>query len=267
MSFNYVPSQCPICSSPLSWKNHDLYCTNPDCSRKASANLYHWMSNVGRRGLLGIGDSLISSIVEFYGWNTLQDIYSSPIEIDSCEGMTSMEGIGESKIMLIKQVLRNLLKEPQSFTGFMASLNIKGISYTIGHLLEVSSNLEECLKNNTKDIFQYNGNAVKQSILDNWNYILRIYRLTEKLHLPSVKPTEDSPKEDNRIKVCITGKANDGLTRSQFYEKYKSHIVESSVSSCDYLVCNAASNSSKIKTAKAKGIKVITENELQDIIG
>lgn len=261
MSTNYVPTQCPSCSKPLEWKGHDLYCTNTECPAKASSGLFHWLGCVGRRNLLGVGGSLLCSLVEYYGWESAEDIYSMPLAIDSCEGMASMEGIGESKVSLVKQVLRNLLKEPQSFTGFMASLNIKGISYTVGGKLE-DSNLEECLKNNTKGSFTFRGNAVKQAVLENWDYILKMYNLTSGLHLESPKPSTQELGEDSRLKVCITGKANDGLTRSQFYEKYKDYIVESSVNACRYLVCNVPSNSSKIKTAKAKGIKVITEAEL-----
>lgn len=275
MSFNFVPTNCPICGSKLEWRNHDLYCMSLTCPGKSYGSLYHWIKIVGQRDIMGVGDSLITAIITYYGWQTVYDIYEkNPPTEDNCTGMLSMEGIGEAKLEVIRHVVRYLTKVPQSLTGFLVGMNLKGISYNIAHDLEFQTNLEDCIKNNTRQKLNVTqvkglGEAVLQTLNENWVRILTLYNLTENLHIQKnsapVKAAVEPAKE--KLKVCITGKANNGLTRSQFYKKFENSIVESTVNSCDYLVCNAPSNSSKIKTAKAKGIKVITEDELQEIVG
>lgn len=272
MSFNFVPTNCPTCGSKLEWKNHDLYCVNLTCPGKAYGSLYHWIKIVGQRDIMGVGDSLITSIVSYYGWQSVYDIYEkNPPTEDNCRGMLSIDGIGEAKLEIIRQIIRNLTKVPQSLTGFLVGMNLKGISYNIAHDLEFQTNLEECIKNNTPEILNVTqvkglGEAVFQTLNENWDNLLKLYRLTEGLHIQKTSAESVAEPAKEKLKVCITGKANNGLTRSQFYKKFENSIVESTVNSCDYLVCNVPSNSSKIKTAKAKGIKVITEEELEKIV-
>ena len=272
MSFNFVPTKCPTCGSELEWKNHDLYCMNLTCPGKAYGSLYHWVKILGQRDIMGVGDSLITSIVSYYGWQSVYDIYEkNPPTEDNCKGMLSIDGIGEAKLEIIRQIIRNLTKVPQSFTGFLVGMNLKGISYNIAHDLEFQTNLEECIKTNTPEILNVTqvkglGEAVLQTLNENWDNLLNLYRLTEGLHIQKTSAEAVAEPAKEKLKVCITGKANNGLTRSQFYKKFENSIVESTVNTCDYLVCNAPSNSSKIKTAKAKGIKVITEEELEKIV-
>lgn len=273
-SFNFVPSLCPACGSRLEWKSHDLRCMNLACPGKACGSLYHWIKTVGQRDIMGAGDSLIAAIVSYYGWQNTEDIYrkSLPTE-ENCLGMLSMDGMGEAKLETVRQIVRNLTKVPMPLTGFLVGMGLKGISYKTAHSLESQTNLEECIKNNTPEILNVAqikglGEAALQTLNENWGRILTLYNLTERLHMQRTPlPAEAAAgPAKKKLKVCITGKANNGLTRSQFYEKYRGHIAESPVSSCQYLVCNAPSSSSKIKTAKAKGIKVVTEDELQKII-
>ena len=273
-SFNYVPSLCPACGSRLGWRSHDLCCLNPACPGKAREGLSHWVRTVGRRGAAGIGDALLDAIVSYYGWQNTEDIYrKSPPTEENCLGMLSMDGIGEAKLGLVRQAVRSLTEVPISLTGFLVGMNLKGISYKTAHSLEFQTNLEECIRVNAPQNLNAAqikglGEAVLQALNENWDRILTLYNLTERLHIQRTSlPAEAAagPAKE-KLKVCITGKANNGLTRSQFYEKYRGHIAESPVSSCQYLVCNAPSSSSKIKTAKAKGIKVVTEDELQKII-
>lgn len=269
MSFKFVPQVCPACNHPLEWKNHDLYCVNPNCSNVHSSGLYQWISVVGLRDFKGVGPSLLDAIIYYFGWSSVEDVYSSPVEEQDFIKLLSVDGIGESKVELVRQVIDNLTKISMPFSVFLTGLNLKGLSSKIALTLEQKSNLETCIQENTRQFLNITeikglGESIKQTILSNWDYICKIYNITADLHIKQTKPAE-TQESSSKLKVCITGKANDGLTRTQFYKKYKEHIQEASVASCDYLVCNAPSNSSKIKTAKAKGIKVIAEEELIEL--
>lgn len=64
---------------------------------------------------------------------------------------------------------------------------------------------------------------------------------------------------------CITG----ALTKprkayEQVIEKFGGE--NASISSCDYLICNTPSDSNKFKKAIEKGVKIISEQELIELI-
>lgn len=271
MTFNFVPKGCPGCGADLEWRNHDLYCPNRDCPAKDSSILMHWLSSMGRRDMLGVGDCLLDAVVDYYGWKSVYDIYCSPPQEGSWAGMIKMDGMGESKLQLVGQTIRNLTKTPVAFPIFLEALGIKGIGYKIARILDRDTNLRQCLEEDTRqnlNIAQAKGlgESILQAVLDNWAYMHNMYIHTwEMLQDCSDREAQAVPAE-GKLKVCITGKANDGLTRKQFYDRYADSIEEASIASCDYLVCNQPSNSSKIKTAKAKGIKVITEDELKALL-
>lgn len=264
MTFNYVPKVCPSCNSELAWKGRDLYCLNPACPEHKKLILLHWLKLVGCREVKGIANSLLQAIVDSTGWESVFDVYEAGYNvknIDTWDNMLALPGIGEAKLNLVKQLRDNLLA-PVPLDLFLEGMNIEGISNKTAKVLSQSSNLEQCLKDNTKDKLQVThlpniGESVNSLLLKYWDSLVRMYNNTTHLQQEK-KPAEPSSK----LKVCITGKANDGLTRAEFFKKYEQYIEEASVSSCDYLVCNAESNSSKIKQAQKKGIKVITENEL-----
>ena len=205
MSFNFVPTACPTCGSKLEWKNHDLYCMNLTCPGKAYGNLYHWVKIIGQRDILGVGNSLITSIVTYYGWHSVSDIYEkNPPTEDNCRGMLSADGIGEAKLEVIRHIIRYLTKVPTSLTGFLVGLNLKGISYNIAHDLEFQTNLEDCIKNDTPQKMNVTqvkglGEAVLQTLTENWENITNLYKLTENLHIQKnpapVKAAVESTKK------------------------------------------------------------------------
>jgi len=64
---------------------------------------------------------------------------------------------------------------------------------------------------------------------------------------------------------CITGSlSKPRKAYEQIIEKFGG--TNSSISSCDYLICNTPSDSSKFKKAVERGVKVITETELISLI-
>ena len=51
------------------------------------------------------------------------------------------------------------------------------------------------------------------------------------------------------------------MTKSEFYNKYSDHVVESDVKNCDYLIANSDKMSSKMTKAQKLGKTIITEDE------
>lgn len=252
-----LPQVCPDCGAPLTWSGVNLVCRNPECSGQNYSNLYHWISNLANTD--NLGGSLISAFIEFYDISEIPDFYRDY----DLEVMSNMDGIGSAKIKVLKQALDNL-KKPHSIENYLIALNIPGLSWeSAKKIVDGTSIRTEIAESYFSDEFEMQirylkgvNQPTKDNLLKNWGKIVDTYKYMniEEPH------AEDSPADDNRIKVCITGKLEFG-TKSKFYQKYSDKIVEADVRSCDYLIANADKGSSKYKTAEKLGKTIITEDD------
>lgn len=252
-----LPQVCPECGAPLTWSGVNLVCRNPECSGQNYSNLYHWISNLANTD--NLGGSLISAFIEFYDISEIPDFYKDY----DLEVMSNMDGIGSAKIKILKQALDNL-KKPHSIENYLIALNIPGLSWESARkIVDGTSIRAEIAESYFSDEFEMQirylkgvNQPTKDNLLKNWGKIVDTYQYMN-IEEPQA---EDSSEDDNRIKVCITGKLEFG-TKSKFYQKYSDKIVEADVKSCDYLIANADKGSSKYKTAEKLGKTIITEED------
>lgn len=252
-----LPQVCPECGAPLTWSGVNLVCRNPECSGQNYSNLYHWISNLADTD--NLGGSLISAFIEFYDISEIPDFYKDY----DLEVMSNMDGIGSAKIKVLKQALDNL-KKPHSIENYLIALNIPGLSWESARkIVDGTSIRAEIAESYFSDEFEMQirylkgvNQPTKDNLLKNWGKIVDTYQYMN-IEEPQA---EDSSEDDNRIKVCITGKLEFG-TKSKFYQKYSDKIVEADVKSCDYLIANADKGSSKYKTAEKLGKTIITEED------
>lgn len=252
-----LPQVCPECGAPLTWSGVNLVCRNPECSGQNYSNLYHWISSLANTD--NLGGSLISAFIEFYDISEIPDFYKDY----DLEVMSNMDGIGSAKIKVLKQALDNL-KKPHSIENYLIALNIPGLSWESARkIVDGTSICAEIAESYFSDEFEMQirylkgvNQPTKDNLLKNWGKIVDTYQYMN-IEEPQA---EDSSEDDNRIKVCITGKLEFG-TKSKFYQKYSDKIVEADVKSCDYLIANADKGSSKYKTAEKLGKTIITEED------
>lgn len=252
-----LPQVCPECGAPLTWSGVNLVCRNPECSGQNYSNLYHWISNLANTD--NLGGSLISAFIEFYDISEIPDFYKDY----DLEVMSNMDGIGSAKIKVLKQALDNL-KKPHSIENYLIALNIPGLSWESARkIVDGTSIRAEIAESYFSDEFEMQirylkgvNQPTKDNLLKNWGKIVDTYQYMN-IEEPQA---EDSSEDDNRIKICITGKLEFG-TKSKFYQKYSDKIVEADVKSCDYLIANADKGSSKYKTAEKLGKTIITEED------
>ena len=202
---------------------------------------------------------MISAFIDFYDISEIPDFYKDY----DLEVMSNMDGIGSAKIKVLKQALDNL-KKPHSIENYLIALNIPGLSWeSAKKIVDGTSIRTEIAESYFSDEFEMQirylkgvNQPTKDNLLKNWGKIVDTYQYMN-IEEPQA---EDSSEDDNRIKVCITGKLEFG-TKSKFYQKYSDKIVEADVKSCDYLIANADKGSSKYKTAEKLGKTIITEED------
>lgn len=258
------PKICEHCGEELTYKGVHLHCPNPECPAKTRMRVKNYLSYFAGY-VKGIGSELLDAIIDTNEFDSIYDIYDKEIDI---EKLRDYPGIGESKLNLVKE-LRHLINEsPVDFRDVMIAINVPGLGYkNVDTILKYRPDFcKDIQLGNTQDIHYYDriprlSYSTKQYLVDYFIELIRLILCIERV-VGFQKVEAKDNFEDNRIKVCITGKLSDG-TKSQFYEKYQDKIVESDVKDCDILVCNnLEKKSGKLNKAIKLRKTVLTEQEL-----
>lgn len=262
-----LPKVCPVCGKELVWEGVNLICNNKDCPAKDESKVYHWIKTCGY--VDGLGNSLITAFVNFFNITTVKDIYR--VNERQVDDMLSYEGIGYSKIKILKDMIRKLKEIDLQY--FFVGANLVGLSWKSASKLYTQEVLD-CLMGHDKDKMEtlvYTKGVMRKTsddIMRNFEYLCDLAYVIPMLYKVSeefVSTEQDNPGD--KFKVCYTGKTENYKTKKDFYKDLENYIVESDIKTCDYLVCNVSKNSSKEKYAKNNGIKIVTESELIHLIG
>lgn len=240
------PTKCPCCNSDLEFNGTDLKCANQDCNGKSYNKLSRCITTLA--DVKGLGKSGINSIIELSGANELSDLFTTE---DISDNLNKYARLSYS-------ILRD--KPDATPTQLFYSANVIGMGY---------SSIYEFVTNNgiIKDDFYDKGklcDKIENSNLSNQKKHELLKAVPEVLsivpYLNLVNETVTDEDNSYKINVCITGSLN-SCKKSEFYDKYKSQIAESSVKDCDFLIANSDKGSSKYKKALELGKVIITEEE------
>lgn len=259
-----LPEVCPSCGAPLDWRGVDLVCNNPNCSGQNFSSLYHWFSNIG--GTDNLGGALITAIIYCFDIGEIGDFYKQY----NLDDLSRMDGIGQSKIKIARKAF-DTLRTPHSLEQYLVAMNIPKVGWETAKRIASSTRIREEISSDyfssefEDELITLKGvdYPAKQNLIRYWGRIVDNYKYMV-IADPVVTQT-GTDSEDDRIKVCITGKLTSG-TKSDFYKLYKDQIVEADVKSCDYLICNQDKNSGKLKDARRMGKPIVTESDFLEII-
>lgn len=157
------------------------------------------------------------------------------------------------------QTLENITSRTYTIADLIEMMNLKGVGGTAAHTIgrEVSHGEFLWMLSDgalSEDLAKKLPNYVAcNSIIENRSYILEILELD----LEIVDYVVEEPKEG--LKVCATGSLS--MTRSKLFNEWAKHgVIETDAGKADVLVCSGE-GSSKWKTAKKRGIPILTEEE------
>lgn len=239
-----IPNYCPSCNSLLEQVNSQLFCRNINCSAQSTKKVEAFVKKMRIKGL---GPASISKLG-----------FVQPIEIYETSLDTYVEVLGEKIGQKVFNEIEN--SKTTTFATFLSALSIpligdtasKKIAEKVNSFLQLHDNLE------------YLGLGPKAyDNIHNWimENPLEGFKLATYFEFKEIKKVEQ-----NRGKVCITGKLKDfsNRTKAKEYLENLGYTVASTVSSItDYLVCEDGSNSSKVKKAESLGIPIVTINQLR----
>lgn len=255
-----LPTYCPACQHKLKWSGVNLVCDNPDCSGQNYSKISNWIEVLA--SVDNLGGSLIGLMIEALDINTIPDLYKEhDISI-----LTNYEGIGQSKLQVIHAMFEKL-NSSHDLVSYLMAMNLSGLGYQSSKKICEGTDIYNEIKEEyysdefEKQLIELKGvnYPTKITLLKNWGRLIDLLKFVK--IAPSTSPESNEISiPDNRIRVCITGRL-ESLTKSAFYSKYSDKIVESDIKSCDYLIANKDSGSSKYKQATKLGKVILTESE------
>lgn len=268
-----IPSECPICGGDTEIKQDNdskvLVCTNDNCKGKLLGKLTHFVSK-NAVNVDGLSEQTLEKFIEL-GWlSSFEDIYNLK---DRYEEMIRLEGFGEKSV---RKLLDSIEKSRNTtLDRFIYSLSIpligRSASKTIAkHWLDIDEFLVDFEHLYDYTVLDDFGDTMSDS-LNGYakKYSEDVINLSSYFDFIYPEQSNRSDKLKDKIFV-ITGSLNHFANRDEAKEKIEmlGGKVSGSVSAkTSYLVNNDVDSiSGKNKKAKELGVKIISENELVEMM-
>ena len=259
-----MPTVCPACNLPLIQDGANLFCTNPKCVKQAEEKLVHFCSR-NAMNIEGISDKTVSKIREELDIVNFSDLYTLTFE-----DLLNLESFKDKKA---QNLIDSIEKSKNcDFNNFIYALSIRGVGEkTAKDLAKTFKSLEK-LENatylelvNIEDIGDIMANDIVEYFANPEN-IDEINRLIENgvvIKYPEVKKSHSN--FDGKTFV-LTG------TLDKYTRDEASKIIEdlggktsSSVSvKTDYVLAGESAGS-KLEKAKKLGVKIISEEDFENM--
>lgn len=261
-----LPEFCPSCNSPVYREEGEavLRCTNADCPAQLLRHLIHFTSR-DAMDIEGLGPAVLEQLLDAGLIHNIVDLYT----IDY-EKMAMLERTGEKSAQNLKNAIER--SKSNDLSKFIFALGIRHIGAKAGKLLAERFGDIDAIMNATLEqleAIEGFGSILAESVyeffsLKSTHQIINNFKELG-LNLKSLKEVKDN--RFTGLTFVLTG------TLPTLSRKEASDIIESfggktssSVSKKTSYVLAGEEAGSKLDKANALGIKVIDENEFNEMI-
>ncbi len=260
-----MPSVCPACKNPVVREAGEaaVRCVNPECPAQTVRNLIHFCSR-DAMDIEGMGEANVELFVSKGLINGIYDIYTLKIE-----DITALDGFKEKSAQNIINAIEN--SKSKGLACFLYALGIRHIGQKAAKLICTKyKNINDVMNAEESDFMTIDGfgGVMAQSIAE---FMSRpgTHDLIEKLSQLGVDMTAEDILSDARFAgqtFVLTG------TLEKYTRDEASAVIEkfggktsSSVSKKTSYVLAGESAGSKLKKANELGVKVIGEDEFEEM--
>ncbi len=256
------PDGCPTCGykdlTTDETKTH-LYCPNPNCPAQTQKGIAYFFEKLG---LENFSEKMISSL----GCKSVIDIYNL-----KKEDILKLDGWAEtSTVDFLNRIEQTKKARPEKILAALGIDNLGNTTaklilenFTPQQILDALENGDNLLREMVYKLIQVKGlgeikvKSVIKGLIEN-KELLKTLMATGVSFVVEKGPLTGKS-------FCITGSlSKPRKAYEQIIEKFGGS--NTSISSCNYLICNEPSDSNKFQKAKDKGVKIITEQELISLI-
>jgi DNA ligase (NAD+) len=260
---------CPKCNRPIQITPNGTfaYCPYNDCRGKMTGKIENYLAKMD---LKGIKEATIEKLFDAGLIRTIPNLYTLDYE-----KVAAIPGMGKRSAEIIKQTLESKL-EVYDYE-LLGSLGIDDISrsaskvlmshITLDKLLNIPYDQLRSIVTSIEGFSEIMFNKLAHGITENGLILQRLMNiLTIKEFGAELKDNRDT----KTYTFCVTGSLTTFSSRDELKNLLESrgHKVAGSVSkNTDYLVTNdPGSGSGKNKKAAELGVKIITEQELRNLL-
>jgi len=255
------PRQCPSCDGPLSEVDIRLICNNEKCPVRVRESINNFVKKIGIEDL---SEKRLDEMIRKGLVSAIPDLYRLSTEM--------LLTLDKTKEKLANKIYENINKSKNvELIAFLSSLGIQGGAYNKCEKVVHAGyeTLEKVMTITIDQLIDIDGFAEKsatdfyQSLKEKQGMVNELIELGM-----TIKSEEKFESKVTGLKICITGALSEKRTVIEDRIRKNGGIVVSSVSkNTDLLVTNEqTSSSSKFIKAGDLGIKVITEEQLRELM-
>lgn len=246
------PIECPSCGKTLFTQGVDLRCNNPLCDESSYYKTEYFLRTLG-------AENISYKTLMKLGLNSPKSCY----EVDEWE-ISSIDGFGMKKAQIVFDEIQSTLSTTPE--KLLAAFGIPNVSLITAQAIISKMETLENVFNATANEFERIegiGEKTAKNLVENLPNYIELYQFLQENGL-----TFESRGSILRNKVfCLTGKGP--MSRPNLIKAIEGEggYVKGMSKSVDYLVCaDKNTKSSKAKKARKYGTKIITYDELMEIL-
>ena len=264
-----IPSVCPVCGAPSKIvrqvDSEVLTCTGSECPAKKLRSFVHFVER-DAMNIEGLSEATLEKLIGAGLLHEFRDIYNLR---DKSDEILSLEGFKEkSRANLIESIEKS---RKTTMPRLIYAMGIPGVGAAVAKLISghFSHSLEAMKKAGPEELSEIEGvgevlAGAFCSYMQNDDFVKQLDALAEELEFESA----DNGSSDDSLAgltFVITGSLMHFGNRSDLKNLIEAHggKVSGSVSKKTECLINndAASTSSKNRTAIANGVKILTEDD------
>ena len=262
-----IPDRCPVCNTPV-LKDEDeaiIRCPNIDCPARLIERIKHFVS---RRAfnIEGLGDKIIEKLIlEEKIVKDIPDIFA----LDAAR-LKNIEGFGEKSAKKIIEAIEKSKKT--TLKRFIFALGIRHVGEnTAGLIADYFKDIDSLISASLEDlksipqIGEETASEIRRFFSDSRN--LKVIKGLKDAGVMIESQSEEIGDALKGLTFLITGTLNN-FSRDEakdFIIKNGGKVLSSVSKKLDYLVVGSDPGS-KLKKAEELGVKIISEEELVDMV-
>jgi DNA ligase (NAD+) len=263
-----IPSRCPVCGASTEIRAlneaESLYCTNPDCAAKQIKTFSQFVSR-DALNVDGLSEMTLEKLIDMGFIKEFDDLF----HLDRYrERIVHMEGFGEKSYANLIESVRTASET--TLPRFLFGLGIPGIGVANAKVLAKAfdHDIDKIRKASAEELSEVEGiGDIMASDITSYFADAENNRKIDAVlaNLTIEVPVNNSEQNMAGLTFVITGSLNNFENRNALkaiIEERGGKVAGSVSAKTTALINNdAASNSSKNKTAKSLGVTIITEEE------
>ena len=265
-----MPTQCPVCGSPVSRTEGEVAvrCTNPGCAAQARRRIEYFAGRTAM-DIEGLGEAMVTQLCDAGLVNDVADLYTL-----TAEQLLPLERMGEKSVSNLLEAIAASRNQP--LWRLLAALGIPHVGVTVARTLAASfGTLDRLAAASEEELVAVEeiGPIMATAILG-WFRDPSVITLVEKLRVAGLNfgerdPKGSAPAADGPLKGTtwvLTGTLSMPREEAAELIRAKGGKVSGSVSAKTTYLLAGEEAGSKLEKAQKLGVKVLNEEEFRKLV-